>query len=49
MPEMTPVDVFKVNPLGNAGSTDQELTDPVTVGIFGVIATSIVYTTDVIE
>ena len=45
VPEMTPVDVFSVNPVGNAGVTKYDVTaPPETVGLSGVIAFPIVNT-----
>lgn len=43
VPLMTPVEVLRVNPAGNAGDTDQlEIGPPVLVGVSGVIATFVV-------
>jgi hypothetical protein len=38
VPETTPVEVFRLSPLGRAGLTANELTVPVTVGTSGVTA-----------
>jgi hypothetical protein len=42
VPEMAPVTGLMVNPAGNAGLTEYDATDPVTVGISGTSASSAV-------
>lgn len=48
VPDITPVVVLSVNPLGSAGLADQDVTVPVTVGTLLIITASFVYTADVV-
>jgi hypothetical protein len=48
VPEMTPVTGLMVNPAGNAGLTEYDATDPVTVGISGTSASSAVACTGLV-
>ena len=49
VPEISPVVVFRDNPAGRAGETDQEVIapPPAAVGVIVVIATSFVNVTEV--
>lgn len=49
MPDITPVVLFRINPVGNEGTTEYVIPDPVTVGVLYAIEPFWVYTAEALE